>query len=66
MFKCNRCKKKFNYKKDRIPHIETKEYCKECYERVSWEKRCERETKKEKGKKKKVKPTLINLWAFKK
>ena len=30
-FKCTRCKKNFNYKKDRVPLHATKEYCSKCH-----------------------------------
>ena len=52
IFKCNRCKKKFNYKKDKIPHIDTKEVCSKCYETINWKRKSEREAEKEDAKKK--------------
>jgi len=42
IIKCFRCKKKFHKKPDRIPMIETKPYCKDCYEIKTYFDKCKR------------------------
>ena len=39
IFKCNRCKKKFNKKPSKIPHVARKSYCSGCYEVLVWQSR---------------------------
>lgn len=47
-FSCSRCRKKFNYKPNRVPYIACKPYCHDCYEIQTYYNRLDRNITKDK------------------